>query len=126
MTILYAEDDIDDFVFFTEVAESLSPDNKCINTRNGVETIEFLEVAEELPEIIFLDINMPTMDGKACLRNIKKDERFQSIPVVVYTTSKNERDRLHCLQLGAMEYVEKPVNVKEAYDRLSKLIEIKK
>lgn len=123
MIVLYAEDDIDDFDFFCEVLKTLSPEHRCINTRNGVETIEFLEGTVVLPEIIFLDINMPTMDGKACLRNIKNDERFKSIPVVIYTTSSNDKDKQHCLQLGAIEYVQKPTSIAEAINGLTKSFE---
>ena len=122
MTILYAEDDIDDFDFFCEVLNSVSPEHTCLNTRDGIETIDFLENADALPDVIFLDINMPSMDGKACLRNIKNDSRFKSIPVVIYTTSSNARDRDHCLQLGALEYVQKPTSIAEAYERISRLV----
>jgi CheY-like chemotaxis protein len=121
MIVLYAEDDIDDFDFFCEVLKTVSPDHRCINTRNGVETMDFLENSVVLPEIIFLDINMPTMDGKACLRNIKLDERFKSIPVVIYTTSSNDRDKQHCLQLGAVEYVQKPTSIAGAFEGFQRL-----
>src|SRR5688572_9298792 len=110
MLIVYAEDDIDDFDFFYEILKSVDSRTECINTRDGVETLDYLENATVLPDLIFLDINMPTMDGKSCLRNIKMDDRFKSIPVVVYTTSSNEKDKEHCMQLGAVEYIEKPSN----------------
>ena len=122
MTVLYAEDDIDDFDFFCEILKSVSPDSHCLNTRDGAETINFLENATLLPDIIFMDINMPAMDGKACLRNIKSDSHFKFIPVVVYTTSKNKLDQEHCLQLGAVAYEQKPNNVKEAIEKISRLI----
>ena len=94
MIVLYAEDDIEDLDDFGEMMHSIDPLVECINTRNGLETIEFLENANILPDFIFLDINMPSMDGKSCLRNIRKDERFNSIPVIIYTTS-SRRARRH-------------------------------
>lgn len=123
MTVLYAEDDIEDVDVFYEVLFSIDRSIECFNTRDGAETIEFLENATALPDIIFLDINMPTMDGKSCLKNIKKDERLRAIPVVVYTTSKNPKDRELCFQLGASDYVHKPNSIKEATARLSKFIQ---
>jgi CheY-like chemotaxis protein len=60
------------------------------------------------------------MDGKSCLKNIRKDERFKTIPVVIYTTSSNKKDIDLCMQLGAAEYIQKPNSMKEAIDKLSK------
>lgn len=122
MLVLYAEDDIDDFDFFCETIESIDPATRCINTRDGIETIDYLENAMVLPDVIFLDINMPTMDGKSCLRNIKMDERFKEIPVVIYTTSNSEKDKEHCLQLGAVDYVQKPTSIAEASGKLSRWV----
>jgi CheY-like chemotaxis protein len=120
MLVLYAEDDVDYFYFFYEVIKEINPKIECINTRDGLETIEYLDNASVLPELIVLDINMPAMDGKACLKNIKKDPKLRSIPVVIYTTSFNSRDQEHCLQLGAIDYIQKPNTVFEAQEKLSK------
>lgn len=122
MIVLYAEDDIEDVDTFCDMMLSIDPSVKCLNTQNGVETIEFLENATVLPDIIFLDINMPTMDGKSCLRNIRRDERFKAIPIIIYTTSGNPKDRELCLQLGANEYVQKPNTIQETKDKLSRFI----
>lgn len=122
MIVLYAEDDIEDVDTFCDMMLSIDPSVKCLNTQNGVETIEFLENATVLPDIIFLDINMPTMDGKSCLRNIRRDERFKAIPIIIYTTSDNAKDRELCLQLGANEYVQKPNTIRETKDKLSRFI----
>lgn len=120
MIVLYAEDDIEDFSTFYEVLISFNPSIKCLNARNGLEVLEILENAITLPEYVFLDINMPSMDGKACLKRIKTDQRFKSIPVIIYTTSKNPMDIELCRQLGASDYLVKPSSVKEAYNSLAK------
>jgi CheY-like chemotaxis protein len=120
MIVLYAEDDVDDFYFFREVVNELNSEVECINTRSGVETIEYLDNAIILPDLIVLDINMPAMDGKACLKNIKKDSKFKSIPVIIYTTTLTARDNEHCLQLGASECIQKPTSVAEAHKKLLK------
>jgi len=120
MLVLYAEDDIDDFDFFCDVLKSFDPAAKCLNMRNGREAIEFLDNAVVLPDIIFLDINMPAMDGKSCLKNIKRDARLNAIPVVIYTTSQSQRDREHCMQLGAKDFIIKAKSFGEAESNLSR------
>ena len=123
MIILYGEDDIEDFDIFCEVVKSLNPTAECINTTDGSETLQFLDNAIILPDLIFLDINMPSMDGKACLKIIKRDERLKTIPVIVYTTSNNVRDREHCLELGATEFVQKPNSLAEVRQKLSRFVQ---
>jgi CheY-like chemotaxis protein len=119
MIILYAEDDIDDFNLFCDALALVSPDAKVLNARNGAEALEVLENITVLPEAIFLDINMPTMDGKSCLKELKRNSKYKLIPVVVYTTSTDERDIALCKELGAFEFVSKPNNTKDAIDKLS-------
>jgi CheY-like chemotaxis protein len=114
MLILYAEDDVDDYSFFEDTLTRLYPDAKCINARNGREVLEILDASTSLPDIVFLDINMPTMDGKSCLKSIKSDPRLRAIPVVIYTTSSSEKDREQCLQLGAEKYLIKPFGLMAA------------
>jgi len=121
MIVLYAEDDIDDFNTFCEVLDEVDSSVKCINARNGLEALQTLEELTVLPDYIFLDINMPALDGKACLKHIKKDERFKMIPVIIYTTSTNPKDRALCEQLGAQDYLPKPNSHKEAFATLSRI-----
>ena len=120
MIALYAEDDLDDFDMFSDIVKILNPSYKTVNVRNGQEVLDYLESAQALPGIIFLDINMPLVDGRACLKFIKKNERFANIPVVVYSTAHNQQDVELCYQLGALAYVEKPFTFKEGVDRLSR------
>ncbi|MBT1707386.1 response regulator [Fulvivirgaceae bacterium PWU5] len=114
MLILYAEDDVDDYGFFEETLARVYPVATCMNARNGREVLDILDASAILPDLIFLDINMPTMDGKSCLKSIKTDPRLKSIPVIIYTTSSNERDREQCLQLGAENYLIKPYGLAAA------------
>lgn len=122
MFVLYAEDDIDDFYLFSETLRSIDPSVQVINTRDGFETLKYLESELELPDVIFLDINMPSMDGKSCLKEIRRDERYKSVPVVIYTTSRNPLDKEHCIELGAADYIQKPNNVTDATEQLSRHI----
>ncbi len=72
----------------------------------------------ELPNLILLDLNLPVMDGKATLRSIKEHAQIQSIPVVVYTTSKSERDIEEVYSLGANSYMVKSPDYGELVDKV--------
>src|SRR5690349_5125181 len=113
MTVLCVEDDFDDYDFFCDIVKELDATVSCVNVRNGQDAIEFLENTSEVPDIIFMDMNMPKQDGKGCLRNIKRDPRLKSIPVVIYTTSQDVKDQQQCLELGASDFIRKSGSVAE-------------
>ncbi len=115
--ILVAEDDIDDrFLLETAFAEK-GYNEKLTFVENGIELIDFLnnQLSENgqqtgnLPRFILLDLNMPKKDGREALKEIKQDQRFKKIPVIVFTTNKNENEIRRCYELGANTYVVKPV-----------------
>jgi CheY-like chemotaxis protein len=85
MTLLIVDDDIDDVEIFTEAIKTISSQVNCIRASDGAEGLQLLENIN--PDIIFLDINMPGMDGSECLSVIKKKEIFKNIPLVIYSTS---------------------------------------
>ena len=64
---------------------------------------------QTLPVLVLLDLNMPGTDGRAVLDVLKRDPRLQSIPVIIFTTSSNERDIADCYRLGANSYLTKPI-----------------
>jgi CheY-like chemotaxis protein len=66
-----------------------------------------------LPDLILLDLNMPKMDGKQCLDELKKDERLSQIPVFIYTTSSQSKDIEYTLQLGAECFITKPSSARD-------------
>ncbi|MFT4023040.1 MAG: response regulator [Flavihumibacter sp.] len=115
--ILVAEDDADDrFLLETAFAEK-GFSEELVFVENGVELMEFLHSLEQtekpagrpLPGFILLDLNMPKKDGRRVLKEIKEHERFKKIPVIVFTTAKNETEINRCYELGANTYVVKPV-----------------
>ncbi len=117
MYILVAEDDFDDrFLLETAFAEKGYREELAF-VENGVELLDYLksklssdELHENtLPRFILLDLNMPKKDGREALREIKEDARFKKIPVIVFTTNKNENEIKRCYELGANTYVVKPV-----------------
>lgn len=75
--------------------------------RDGVEAIEHLTQTPHLPRVILLDLKLPRLDGADVLRRVKRDPRWQSIPVVVLTSSREPSDVAECYRLGANSYVVK-------------------
>lgn len=98
-TILLVEDDPDDVLLIKEALSELSS-IIIVNKKNGLDALHYLEELKEknnsLPCLVILDINMPVLDGKKLLAILKNDNSFQSIPVIVFTTSSNGHDRDYC------------------------------
>ena len=106
--ILLVEDDPEDQSIFEDAIQSLKSREPVMIRKNGIEAIEILSslhLSGTLPCIILADLNMPKMSGSEMLRLIKADERFKSIPVIVYSTSINKIEKENCLRLGAHAYI---------------------
>jgi len=113
--ILIAEDDADDRFLLQTAFQENGHDDQIEFVENGVELLRFLnDITEKssrearLPGFILLDLNMPKKGGREVLQEIKQHPVFKSIPVVVYTTTKNENEIKRCYELGANTYVVKP------------------
>ena len=106
MTVLYVDDDPDDRFFFEEAIEQLKIPCRLLMADSCMAMKTIIEDAHI--DIIFLDINMPVIDGKQCLKEIKSNEKFKDIPVVAFTVSKSDRDIEEVYQLGAHYHIVKP------------------
>jgi CheY-like chemotaxis protein len=82
------------------------------------------DTSEELPSIIFLDLNMPRKTGKECLAEIRKNPRFKSIPVIIYSTSSHKRDIQETHSCGANLYMPKPNSFTGLVDVVTKVFSI--
>ena len=89
--------------------------------RDGAEAIDYLFKNEQKPRVIFLDLKLPKVDGIEVLRRIRSDNRTKSIPVVVLTSSQEERDITQTYELGVNSYVVKPVEFDKFYKTVSDL-----
>jgi CheY-like chemotaxis protein len=107
-TIFIADDDLDDLDIFYETLAEIDPTIRCITAINGEEALKKLNHLLPVPDFIFLDLNMPRLDGKRCLYELKKNSRLNHIPVIIYTTSKLENDIVEMLKLGAVHFISKP------------------
>jgi two-component system response regulator len=115
MTILVAEDDADDRFLIQTAFEEKGYTDKLDFVENGVELISYLtdKGKDDMPRIILLDLNMPKKDGRQVLRELKQHELFKRIPIVVFTTTKNENEIGRCYDLGANTYIVKPTTFNE-------------
>ena len=124
--ILIAEDDADDRFLLQTVFKEKGYQDRIEFVENGVELMKYLDSikdkkqrSQHYPGFILLDLNMPKKDGREALREIKQHPIFKSIPIIVFTTTKNDNEVKRCYDLGANTYVVKPVT----FDALSKVIE---
>ena len=109
MIVLYVDDDPDDRQLFQEAIKSIDSRIVCVTAQDGLEALSYLGM-HDIPNIIFLDINMPLMDGKTCLTEIRSNKLTAHIPVIMFTTSSSPEDRTDCENLGATDFLLKPVS----------------
>jgi CheY-like chemotaxis protein len=109
---LFVDDDPDDADMFCEALSKIGPTMECLTVQNGVGLFEFL-AKDGAPDVIFLDINMPMMNGWECLKRLKMMDTFKNIPTIMYSTSSASRDVKLAYDLGAEVFLTKPENFKE-------------
>jgi CheY-like chemotaxis protein len=110
-SILLVEDDVVDVMSVRRALRELNSNHTLSVAGNGEEALVHLRhPGNLLPGIILLDINMPRMNGIDFLKILKADERLRRLPVVILTTSKEEKDRLESFNLSAAGYMVKPVD----------------
>ena len=109
LNILLADDDLDDCNFFKHALEELSPSAHLTTVHDGEDLMNYLsDNPEQLPHVLFLDINMPRKNGLECLAEIKRNPTLKGIPVVMFSTS-NSWDTINMLfKSGSHVYIHKP------------------
>ena len=124
ISILIAEDDADDrFLMQTALKETRS-EEKFKFVENGIELLSYLTALEprdgevNYPKFILLDLNMPKMDGREALKKLKSHTALRKIPVIIFSTTKNETEVKRCYDLGANTYVVKPVSFDALVDTI--------
>jgi CheY-like chemotaxis protein len=115
--ILLIDDDIDDQEIFLAALKSVSTEVGFNSYQNAAEALTKLATKEVTPDIIFLDLNMPVMNGGEFLFAIKKHDSLKDIPVVVLSTSSHPETIRQTMALGAQQFITKP-------DRFSDLVQI--
>jgi two-component system, response regulator len=125
--ILLVEDNPTDAELTMRALKRKNLINKLVWVKDGAEALDFLFAkgeysdrnVDDLPKLILLDLRMPKVDGLEVLHEIKADDRTKSIPVVVLTSSKEDRDIVESYKLGVNSYVSKPVEFDEFIDAVS-------
>lgn len=111
--LLLVDNDFDDAQLFEEALSEIDPSAIFRFAENGQDALDKLENENlEKPHIIFLDINMPVMDGWQCLTQLKKNEAYRNIPVIIYSTASYQREVDIAFDLGASCFYTKPKDYK--------------
>lgn len=116
MVILLVEDNPDDEALTLRALKKNNITNEVVVARDGVEALDFLfgtgkQAGRAItPQVILLDLKLPKIDGLEVLRRVRSDARTKLLPVVILTSSNEERDRLQGYDIGANSYVRKPVD----------------
>jgi CheY-like chemotaxis protein len=124
--ILYIDDDQDDFNLLHEAFSSIAPAYEIIGAKDGMDGLELLEQfhgKEELPCLVILDLNMPRMDGKETFIALKKHPLLQSIPVVIFSTSNNQMDKIF-FENKHVEYMVKPIKLNDLQETAKKMLSL--
>ncbi len=123
--LLIVDDDRDDIDFFCETALELDPSISCFVAESGVAAINLLLKNDAIyPDYIFLDLNMPGMNGKQCLGKIKSNPMICHIPVIIYTTTKMKEEIEETKKLGAFLFLTKPSSSKELKRNLTAILQL--
>lgn len=105
---MLADDDEDDRAFFKEALDELLIPVTLTTVNDGVELMDFLSMSHTLPDILFLDLNMPRKSGYECLTEIKKIDRLKYLIVIVFSTSLDMKVVDLMYETGASYYIKKP------------------
>ena len=121
--ILYVDDDADDRMLLTDAISVTFPKYETIGASDGVEALQYLDKhrQSQLPCLVILDLNMPGMNGKEVLREVKKNEELNKIPVVIFTTSSNPSDKKEFADMG-VDMITKPATFSELTALIKKLL----
>ncbi len=127
--ILLVEDNPDDVTLTLRALKKSKIMNEVVVAQDGVEALEYLFGAGKYagrdtrvaPQVVLLDLKMPRMDGLEVLQRLRSDDRTKFLPVVVLTTSSEDRDRIESYKLGANSYVRKPVDFNQFVDAVQQL-----
>jgi CheY-like chemotaxis protein len=119
--IMLVEDSPDDEILTVRALKKNKIVNEVVVARDGVQALEYLfgegphagRDTKEMPQVVLLDLKLPKLDGLGVLRRLRADDRTKLLPIVILTSSNEERDRINGYGLGANSYVRKPVDFEQ-------------
>jgi CheY-like chemotaxis protein len=118
------DDDADDQVFFDIAWKKVDKTVQCQFADDGISALKRINNNFSfIPNVIFIDINMPIMNGIRLLKEIKKIERFHPVPVYMYSTASEKRIVDECIQLGASGFIQKQADIKDLLNSFRAILE---
>lgn len=124
--ILLVEDDADDEALTIRALKKNNIKNEVVVVRDGAEALDYLfatgaHAGGELPQLVLLDLKLPKVNGLEVLRRLREDQRTRLLPVVILTSSNEERDVVEAYRLGTNSYVRKPIDFKQFLEAVGHL-----
>lgn len=122
LKILLIEDDLIEIMKLNRAITSLKKKHQIIEANNGEDALTILKKKELIPDIIFLDLNMPKINGIEFLSILKNNDQLKYIPTIILTTSTNKKDLLACYRIGIAGYITKPLKYNDYVSRIDVLL----
>lgn len=117
------DDDVEDQEIFLEILGEIDVSIKCLNFFNGSDALDqLLNKGTILPDFIFIDLNMPVMNGYEFLKEVKTHTQLTDLPVIIYTTSSEQKHKDQAKSLGASSFITKPSELIQLKRELDKII----
>ena len=119
---MLVDDDADDQLIFLDALSEVDDTVECATASNGLEALSYLHAGDWLPAVIFIDLNMPLMNGFELLGKIKKDPRMKDIPIVIFTTSDSPLDLKRAEKAGAQVFFTKTSDFKTLKIKIQEIL----
>lgn len=121
MLIINVDDDGDDRELFSSAVEAADPEISCKLFESGKDLFDFLESTLIFPDFMFVDINMPRMNGYECVRAIRLQKRFEHVKIIMHSTAFNPNDKKEFDEMG-LEFLIKPSRLSDLVESIKELI----
>jgi len=118
LSVLLIEDDEIECIKFNRVLDAMDTRFNLTLAKNGEEALRLMQEQSALPDVIFLDLNMPKMNGMEFLKVLKNDAMLKYIPAMILTTSNNQNDILACYKIGIAGYILKPLRYEDYKEKI--------
>lgn len=118
LNIFLVEDDDGHAMLIEETLRKVMVIKRIERVKDGEEAVLVLKKLSPLPDLIFLDIKIPKIDGHTVLQSIKNDKRLKIIPVMIISSTSDQREVNHCYQLGVTGYITKPISYEELEQKI--------
>jgi len=123
MLVYLVDDDYEDHEIFKMAFDKVEPDFKMVTAENGMDALD--KIKKDItfkPDIIFVDVNMPLMNGKECLHELRKITHLQNTPMILYSTHDGQKEINEAKEVGASEFMTKPASIPEFTEALKTIV----